>query len=171
MDVWLMRHGIAEDVPPGGGGDEARRLTEEGREKSAAMGRALQALEAVPEAIYASPLVRAVQTAEAVRSVLDVPAAELWPSLEPSANPAEATAALAKIRGKKCVCLVGHEPHLGRLASHLLAGNSSVHVEFKKSALLAISFIGPPSAGKGTLVGFVTPGWMRRLGGKRPQIF
>ncbi|MBI3098080.1 MAG: phosphohistidine phosphatase SixA [Planctomycetes bacterium] len=163
MDVWLMRHGIAEDAAPSGGGDFARKLTDEGREKSRAMGRALAALEAGPDAIFSSPLVRALQTAEAVRAVLDGPEVVRWESLEPSADPRAATAALAGLRGMKRVCLVGHEPHLGRLASHLLTGSAAVRIEFKKTALLAVSFIGPPAAGKGTLVGFVAPGWVRRL--------
>src|SRR5215510_249323 len=63
MELYLLRHGIAEDRATTGR-DADRRLTEEGREK---LGRVLERAHAVgvrPSLILSSPLRRALETAE-----------------------------------------------------------------------------------------------------------
>ena len=63
MEVYLLRHGIAEDAPPGKS-DADRALTPEGRQKlRRVLGRA-RAAGVEPTLILASPYRRAVETAE-----------------------------------------------------------------------------------------------------------
>ena len=56
--LFLVRHGIAEDVSKSGR-DADRELTAEGRRKTRRAARGLRALGVQPTALLASPLVRA----------------------------------------------------------------------------------------------------------------
>ncbi len=69
MQVYLLRHGIAED---GGAGvdDASRALTPEGRKKLQQVLRAAVKAGVVPSLIVSSPLKRAVQTAAMAKSAL-----------------------------------------------------------------------------------------------------
>ncbi|MBN9165380.1 MAG: histidine phosphatase family protein, partial [Myxococcales bacterium] len=71
MKLYVMRHGPAEDNAPTGR-DEDRALTPAGRERTRAVARALLAADEAPLTIIASPLVRALQTAEIVAAVTDL---------------------------------------------------------------------------------------------------
>lgn len=118
MRIYLVRHGDAvpeEDA----GSDRDRWLTPRGREGARVLGRLLREQGVVPDAIVASPLPRAVQTAELLAAALDHfdPIATLR-CLEPSAQPRVA-AAEVHARGLSVV-VVGHEPSISALGAHLL---------------------------------------------------
>ncbi|MCE0463522.1 phosphohistidine phosphatase SixA [Pseudomonas uvaldensis] len=109
MNVWVLRHGEAE--PHGSRPDPERALTAHGREevlRSAAelIGRPLTA-------IYASPYVRAQQTAQLVREVLGFEPELLtvdW--LTPQTPP---QTVLEHLRDRDNVLLVSHNPLVGSL--------------------------------------------------------
>ena len=63
MELYLIRHGIAEEHQPGLK-DEERQLTPEGREKTEKIAQRLVKLSFNFDLILTSPLVRAYQTAE-----------------------------------------------------------------------------------------------------------
>src|ERR1700678_2627326 len=69
MILYVLRHGSAEDEPPPGGDDGARRLTARGREKVREAAAGMRALGLKFDAILASPLPRAAETAELVAAV------------------------------------------------------------------------------------------------------
>ena len=69
MTLYVLRHGLAEDQPPPGGDDGARRLTARGREKVREAAAGMRALGLKFDAILASPLPRAAETAELVAAV------------------------------------------------------------------------------------------------------
>ena len=72
IEVYLQRHGVAEDIGPGGR-DSERRLTAEGRKKlRQILGRALKA-GAKPNLILTSPYKRALSTAEIAAKILSCP--------------------------------------------------------------------------------------------------
>lgn len=69
MILYFMRHGKAED-PSHYDDDALRPLTEKGTKKVIRVAHKLKQLGVSPTVIYASPRVRAQQTAQAVASVL-----------------------------------------------------------------------------------------------------
>src|SRR6185436_6950664 len=64
MEIYIVRHAIAEDAPSKGTGDAARALTEEGRQKMKEAAAGFAKLEFSIDKIFSSPLIRAKQTAE-----------------------------------------------------------------------------------------------------------
>ncbi|MDB6446436.1 MAG: phosphohistidine phosphatase SixA [Mesorhizobium sp.] len=109
MKVWVLRHGEAE--PHGARPDPERALTAHGREevlRSAAelMGRPLTA-------IYASPYVRAQQTAQLVREALGFePELITVDWLKPETRPQKV---LEHLDDRDHVLLVSHNPLVGSL--------------------------------------------------------
>lgn len=118
MKLYVMRHGTAEDQSPSG--DAARALTGPGRERVRHVADFLIAHDEAPKHVVASPLVRALQTAEIVH-------ARVKPSSEVEVDRAFAPRgdALGFVReaaraGRKRVMVVGHEPDLSILIATLL---------------------------------------------------
>jgi phosphohistidine phosphatase SixA len=116
--IYLVRHGDAvpeEDA----GSDRDRWLSARGREAARILGRLLREQAVAVDAIVASPLPRAVQTAELLAAMLDY----LEPIatrryLEPSAQPRVAAGEIATLGG--AVIVVGHEPSISALGAFLL---------------------------------------------------
>src|ERR1051326_8244923 len=69
MQIYLLRHGIAEDAAPGQS-DADRALTAEGREKLRRVLKRAAAAGVAPGAILSSPLRRAIETAEIAAELL-----------------------------------------------------------------------------------------------------
>jgi phosphohistidine phosphatase SixA len=118
MRIYLVRHGDAvpeEDA----GSDRDRWLSPRGREAARILGRLLREQAVAVDAIVASPLPRAVQTAELLAAALDYldPIATRR-CLEPSAHPRVAAGELATFGG--AVLVVGHEPSISALGGFLL---------------------------------------------------
>jgi phosphohistidine phosphatase SixA len=116
--IYLVRHGdaVPEDEA---GSDRDRWLSPRGREAARILGRLLREQAVTADAIVASPLPRAVQTAELIAAALDY----LHPiatrrCLEPSAHPRVAAGELATFGG--AILVVGHEPAISSLGAFLL---------------------------------------------------
>jgi len=120
---FLVRHGRAEAQAPGGGGDEARRLTAAGREAFAASAAALARQHQVTR-IVTSPLVRARQTAALLAEATGAPV-EVDRRLASGASSGADLLALGRSLGPG-VALVGHNPELGEAVA--LAGAGAVEV-------------------------------------------
>lgn len=107
--IVILRHGIA--APKGSAPEETRPLTEKGHARMKENARGLRALFPKAEAIFTSPLARAVQTAEwVVKAYPDLPlvTSDL---LRPEADPG----ALRKLIDATTLArfiVVGHEPTL-----------------------------------------------------------
>jgi phosphohistidine phosphatase len=108
----LIRH--AEAAP--GSPDELRKLTEAGRTQARALGERLRGEGIRPDAVLSSPLLRAVQTAEA----LGFGAPEADDRLAPGMT-AAAVRAVVEERGGTIV-VVGHQPDCSRIAAALTGG-------------------------------------------------
>jgi phosphohistidine phosphatase len=113
MDLILWRHAEAEDGSP----DLARELTPKGRKQAARVAGWLQQRLPANYAVLASPAARAQQTADALGVRYRTERA-----LAPGAPVAKLLEAAQWPDGKGVVILVGHQPDLGRLAAHLVAG-------------------------------------------------
>jgi phosphohistidine phosphatase len=112
MRLVLVRH--AEAAP--GSPDELRRLTDDGRAQARALGERLRGEGISPNAVLSSPLVRALETAEALG--LGEPEAD--ERLAPGMT-TEAVQAVVAERGGTVV-VVGHQPDCGRIAAALTDG-------------------------------------------------
>lgn len=163
--VYLMRHGIAEEPRPGVA-DAERALTEEGVRKTTRVAEGLRALDVRPDAILASPLRRARETARiAGRILAPQRAIELTPLLAGGAAPEAIVKGLRPPRGAVRVLLVGHQPDLGDLASYLLTGAAHrAPLPFKKAGVAAIEVDGLPPHRHGLLHWFATPALLRGAG-------
>ncbi|MDP9189679.1 MAG: histidine phosphatase family protein, partial [Actinomycetota bacterium] len=125
--IWLLRHGDAEDAPPGGD-DAARELTEKGRRQSRDAGRALAKLGVRFDACIASPRTRARETAALACEALGLEV-EIDERLRGGDfDPGEIAA------GRGEVLLVGHEPDFSMAVQDL----TGARIEFKKSGIAAV---------------------------------
>ena len=112
MRLVLVRH--AEAAP--GSPDELRTLTDDGRVQAQALGERLRREGIRPGAVLSSPLVRALETAEALG--LGEPEAD--ERLAPGMTAAVVQAVVAERGGT--VVVVGHQPDCGRIAAALTDG-------------------------------------------------
>jgi phosphohistidine phosphatase len=163
MDVYIVRHAIAEERDPERWPDDSRRpLSPEGEARFRSAARGLRRLVPEVDIVLASPYVRAWQTAEILHEEAGWAAPEPAPALEPSFP----HAAVELLRGHagRSVALVGHEPHLSELASLLVSGDEhALRLELKKGATVLIAFDARPAAGTGTLRWVATPKILRGL--------
>jgi phosphohistidine phosphatase len=127
----MLRHGDAE--PHGARDDFHRRLTARGERQATGAGRALARLGVRFEAVYASPRVRALDTARLACAELGCEPVVHEP-LGGGFDARDAAALLASHRDAAAVMLVGHEPDLSGLAAAL----TGARIEMKKGGLAAI---------------------------------
>ena len=136
MEIYLLRHGIAEDHSAAG--DAGRGLTAEGREKlRRVLDRAAQA-GVSPSLILSSPYKRALQTAEIAAEALGykqkiVKADALLPEASPDALWEE----IRGHREESAVLAAGHEPMMSASVGWLL-GAPALQVDMKKAGLVRI---------------------------------
>lgn len=137
MEIYLLRHGIAEDAPAGKR-DADRALTPDGRKKLRAVLKRAQAAGVEPEVILTSPYVRARQTAELAQAVLR-PGALIAETraLTPMARPEDAWDEIRIYGDRAQVLCASHEPLCGVLAGYLLR-SPALEIDFKKGALMRI---------------------------------
>jgi phosphohistidine phosphatase len=161
-ELYLVRHGEAEERGDAWPDDTKRPLTGDGMSRMRKAARGLARLGVGLDAILTSPLVRARQTAEIV-------AGEMAPrpplvnvdSLAPDGGYAAVIADLEKQARKTRIALVGHEPDIGELAARLIGSRHSI--EFKKGAVCRIDVDDLPPTGPGELRWLLTPKILRSL--------
>jgi phosphohistidine phosphatase len=116
MKLWVLRHG--EAVPYGSCPDSERELTDHGRKE--ALNSAAHLIGQPLTAIYASPYLRAQQTAQIVREALGFePEIRTVEWLTPEVDPDKVTDQLVSVSN---VLLVSHNPLVGSLLSYLQHG-------------------------------------------------
>jgi phosphohistidine phosphatase len=160
MEVYIVRHGIAEDAPKKGGGDAARALTEEGKQKMKEAAEGFARLGISVDRILSSPLIRAKQTAEILAKALGMKVDEME-ELGPGHTPEEVCSRISKMSKLKSVMLVGHEPNCSMLASYLLDGSGSLEIQFKKGAICRVD--GAMSRQSGALIWHLPPQSLRLM--------
>jgi phosphohistidine phosphatase len=134
MQIYLLRHGIAEDPRPATP-DADRALTSEGKEK---LRRVLKRAAVGPSLILSSPYKRAVETAEIAADVLGYTGKIVRiEALVPSGSPYAVWDELRARREETAVLLAGHEPLMSSIAAFLL-DSPSLQIDMKKAALVRI---------------------------------
>lgn len=149
-ELWLLRHGDAE--PHGTRPDADRRLTDLGVREATAAGAALHALRIVPDVVFTSPRVRALQTARLACEALGGAPVE-HAALGGGFTAAEAVALCS---GRDVVLIVGHQPDLGHIA-HDLTG--------ARTELATGGVVGIRLDGGGSLLTLLRPRALRAIGG------
>lgn len=156
MNIFLLRHGIAEDPKPPEG-DAARALTAEGRRRLRDVLEVARRAEVEPALILASPLKRAIETAEIAAKILGYKGEILRTKvLLPESNPEDVWQEIRGQRTEESILLAGHEPLFSSLAAYLL-GDSSVRVDFKKGGLMKLTVESFPPLPRAMLGWYLTP--------------
>ena len=160
--LFLIRHGVAEERGDAWPEDAKRPLSEDGIERFQKSARGLARLDVWIDVVLMSPLVRARQTADIVASAFDPrPSIITIESLAPGGSYASLVADLEKHGRKARIALVGHEPGIGELGARLIGSRHSF--EFKKGAVCRIDVDEIPPAGPGDLRWFLTPKLMASI--------
>ena len=158
MRIFILRHAIAEDTAKGG--DAQRALSEEGRKKMRDAAAGFSRLDLKIDAIYSSPLVRAVQTAEILAKAISFSnKIEMMQELAPGHSPESVGNRLRSLKKSGSIVLSGHEPNCSELAAYLLGG---AQIEFKKGAICLIE-TESAAAGSGTLHWHLPPQVLRLM--------
>lgn len=149
MRVYLMRHGIAisrddPNAPP----EADRNLTPAGIEKTRAASRGLRTLGIEPDAVFTSPYLRAVETAEIACESLGFPANKIrhTDALTPDAKPAALFKELEDTKFEEVLCC-GHAPNLDHVIAFAVRAPSAF-TELKKAgvACLEVDSLSPVRA-------------------------
>ena len=160
MLLYLIRHAEAVELgTPGAARDFDRALTHHGRDQARALAEAFVRLKRPVEAVVASPLVRAHQTAVELLNVWQ-PGARVvtCDHLTPEhLKPGKLSDFLANIPGEH-VAAVGHMPEIGAYAEWLI-GAAEGSIPMVKASAVCVEFKGDPAKGAGKLQWIVTPDW------------
>lgn len=139
MEIYLVRHGIAEDFAAT---DAERRLTPEGIAKTERVAKGFA--RRVPDIglIFHSPYKRAKETAKIFAEFYPEAVVKEGKGLTPGDRARMAIPLLSDLHPGTKVMLVGHEPHLSSLASLLITGSERPVLEFKKAGIAGIGCAG-----------------------------
>ena len=163
MQLYILRHGIAEDEKPGSK-DADRALTAEGKKKLREVLRVAHRAGVAPKLIISSPYVRAKDTASLLANEF-----EMKDKVALSVNlipPGNFESLINEIREKYDVdnlALVGHEPMLSSLISWLATGNTDMKVALKKGGFAYLATDNLYQDGRATLNWLLTPALLVNL--------
>jgi phosphohistidine phosphatase len=127
--------------------------------------RGLRRLRVKADALFTSPLPRAAETAAILAAEHEgLPAPVELPALAGGTSALGMLRALARVRRRGDLMIVGHEPGLSQLVAVLLTGSpDGLAIELKKGGVIALALdrLAPRRA---TLLWSSTPRALRRLG-------
>lgn len=156
MDIYILRHGIAEDAHEGQP-DSERALTPEGKKKLRNVLRVAAGAGARPSLILTSPLRRAIQTAQLAADVLDYKGELVrTQTLEPAGSPGSVWDEIRTHREEPRILLAGHEPLFSALTAFLL-GCPTFQIDFKKGGLACVAVDRMGAAPNGVLKWYLVP--------------
>ena len=156
MQLLLVRHGRAESRAASGR-DADRVLTPEGIAELRRVLALAHRAGVRPSLIQASPLARAVQTAEIAAQVLGYRGEIVrTTSLVPESSPAQVWEEIRVHSGEPSLMLVGHEPLLSAMVAALL-GSTRPMIQFAAGGLVRIHIEGFSAQPAGVLEWMITP--------------
>jgi phosphohistidine phosphatase len=166
VEVLLIRHAIAAERDPSRWPDDRDRpLTEQGEDRFRRAAKGLARIVPEVDLVLSSPLVRSWRTAEILHEQNGWPEPEAWTQLEPERPPTQTVLSLGPHAELARVVLVGHEPNLSEVASHLLIGDGrrGLDIEFKKGGVASLMVDGLPGPGTAWLKWLATPRMLRSM--------
>lgn len=156
MEIYLFRHGIAEEGKPGRP-DSSRELTDEGRRRTADVVRLARKAGVQPTMILSSPYARAQQTAKVAAEELGYEGHILQTeALVPHSSPESVWKEIGDHADEAAVLLASHEPLLSHTVAYLL-NSPALRVEMKKSAMVRIDMESLRAAPHGILRWMIVP--------------
>jgi phosphohistidine phosphatase len=162
MNLFVVRHAIAEDAAPGQA-DAARELTAKGvrRFKQSVLG--LRALGIHFSRVLTSPWLRAAQTTRLLAPIVDGPTIATDFLIEKPRTELLALIAGTNQRDRTATAVVGHEPWLSELVAWLAFGDPrhGEAFDFKKGGMVWLD--GTSVAGGMSLRAFLPPKVLREL--------
>lgn len=163
MNLYLFRHGIAEER--GQKADFDRRLTQEGRARTRKVAMGMKRLQLAFDVILSSPLLRAWETAEIAAEVLEHPDPIVrCDELACGVDVAKLFKVLEKYRAAQHILLVGHEPDMSEMLSYFISGDTDAAINFKKAGLACVFLNELAPERGGELQWLLTPGQLALLG-------
>ena len=165
MELYLLRHGKAQEHATTISGDAKRQLTEAGKKELEVIAKAIKNLEIEVDDIFSSPLIRAKQTAEIVKKHLknNKKSIKIWNELKPEIDIENTIAKLSSLKPESSVLLVGHEPHLTSLIAVMISDYSSLDILLKKGGLVHIRCNVTKNTVSGSLRSIMTPKQLKKL--------
>src|SRR6266545_3066929 len=161
-ELYVIRHGLAEDRGDAWPDDAKRPLSEDGIARMRKAARGLDRLGVTIDVVLTSALVRAKQTAELVAGGLNPrPPLVTVDSLAPGGTYQDLVADLEKQAKRTRIALVGHEPGIGEFAARLIGSRHPI--EFKKGAICRIDLDAIPPSGPGDIRWMLTPKILRSI--------
>ncbi len=161
-EIYVIRHGLAEDRGDAWPDDAKRPLSEDGISTMRKSARGLGRMGVTMDVVLTSALVRAKQTAELVAGGLNPrPPVTTVDSLAPGGTYQAIVADLEKHTRRKRIALVGHEPGIGEFAARLIGSRHPI--EFKKGAICRIDVDSIPPSGPADLRWLLTPKILRSV--------
>lgn len=164
MNLYVMRH--ADAVPVGGEvtRDADRVLSVRGEEDAVLMGRALARLDPFIDIVVTSPLVRAIQTGEAVGAeVSDHPIFHVSNNLLPGFNEKHLLEELIAISGGANIIAIGHQPDLTRFISFLVSGGIPSGIAMETGTIAYIRLRSDPARREASLRWLITPSTVKSM--------
>jgi phosphohistidine phosphatase len=165
MDLYLVRHAIAEDRDPSRWPDDGDRpLSAKGIERFERAARGLATLAPTVDIVLTSPYARAWHTAEILAQEAGWPPPVRSDALRSERTADGSLAAIEAAHGAEAIAAVGHEPNLSELASLCVLATIDLPVELKKGAVLALTFESAIAPGRAYLRWLLPPKALRSLG-------
>lgn len=155
LQLWLMRHGIAED-PDHAGSDAGRALTDLGRKQVTAAASWLRERVTVPSLVWHSPLLRTEQTAQAAANALGITLSPQAKSVLAPGMSADRLLDAVSASGAEVILCVGHQPDIGAAIQDCIGGG---RFGVAPGTMVSISFGSQVVPGAGTLRWYVDPQW------------
>ncbi len=157
MKLYIIRHGLAgEHGDPRYPDDRLRPLTEEGRQRFAAVMKHLSSSGVLPQIVATSPLVRCRQTAELVVEYTTGKSKLVELSALQPGSDLQSLLEWTNLQRKDELAWVGHAPDVSRLTAALAGERCEVAIRFAKGAVACIEFDGEAARGAGELQWLVT---------------
>ena len=155
MEIYILRHGIAEDGKPGQP-DSVRKLTSEGKAKLEKILGCARKAGVQPDVLLSSPYKRAMETAQIAKEVLRVEQPVIQTDvLVPEERAERVWDEIRIYKEAQQIMLAGHEPQLSGVVAFLM-GVPSAHIEMKKGAIARVDVESIGIRPRGTLVWLLT---------------
>ncbi|MBA2545104.1 MAG: histidine phosphatase family protein [Deltaproteobacteria bacterium] len=158
MQLYVIRHAIAEDAAPGQD-DTTRELTSKGKKQLKKVVKGLRKLDIGFDRILTSPWARAVHTAELLEPICKVEPIE---TMLLCASPrSDLLAQIAELNEDTAV--VGHEPWLSELVAWLAFGDTKHGEAFQLKKAGVFWLEGSPIPGGMSVKAMLPPKLMEKL--------
>jgi len=149
--LYFLRHGKAGQ--PRATDDDARELTERGREALRVAAPLWRRLNLRPDVVLTSPLARAAHTAQLFCEAIGGTPVE-DDRLRPGASWGDLARAMAGHTDARRVMFVGHEPDLSSAIAEL---SGAAAVRMRKGGMACLEFYGIPEPGGGEIAWLLDP--------------